>query len=112
MNTQNRLDEIAEELRDIYNNDNDGPRLIGDMIDGFPKVADAMNAKLHAEKEELEARVADLRDEVSELESTADRTDLEIVELNSTIEDLRSEITSLGITIENRDARIAELESE
>lgn len=32
MNTQQRIDKVAEELRDIYNNTNEGPKLIQDMV--------------------------------------------------------------------------------
>ena len=32
MNTQQRIDAITEELRDIYLNTNEGPRLIHEMV--------------------------------------------------------------------------------
>ena len=32
MNTQTRIDRITEELRDIYMNTNEGPRLIAEMV--------------------------------------------------------------------------------
>lgn len=32
MNTQQRIDTIAEQLRDIYLNTNEGPRLIHEMV--------------------------------------------------------------------------------
>lgn len=32
MTTQQRIDAITEELRDIYKNTNEGPRLINEMI--------------------------------------------------------------------------------
>lgn len=32
MNTQQRIDKITEELRDIYRNTNEGPKLINDMV--------------------------------------------------------------------------------
>lgn len=32
LNTQQRIDKIAEELREIYNTTNEGPRLIAEMI--------------------------------------------------------------------------------
>ena len=35
MNTQQRIDKIAEELREIYKL-NEGPRLIQDMVEEFP----------------------------------------------------------------------------
>ena len=33
MNTQQRIDKVAEELRDIYKNTNEGPKLIAEMMD-------------------------------------------------------------------------------
>ena len=33
MNTQQRIDKLTEELRDIYQNTNEGPKLINDMIE-------------------------------------------------------------------------------
>jgi len=32
MNTQQRIDKITEELRDIYKTTNEGPRLIAEMV--------------------------------------------------------------------------------
>lgn len=32
MNTQERIDKITEELRDIYQNTNEGPKLIAEMV--------------------------------------------------------------------------------
>lgn len=34
--TQQKLKEIEKELREIYNNDNDGPRLIAELVREFP----------------------------------------------------------------------------
>lgn len=33
MNTQQRIDKITEELRDIYKNTNEGPKLITEMVE-------------------------------------------------------------------------------
>lgn len=33
MNTQQRIDKLTEELRDIYKNTNEGPRLIAEMLE-------------------------------------------------------------------------------
>ena len=33
MNTQQRIDKITEELRDIYLNTNEGPKLIAEMVE-------------------------------------------------------------------------------
>jgi hypothetical protein len=35
-NTQDRIDRIAEELRDIYKNTNEGPRLIAELVAELP----------------------------------------------------------------------------
>jgi hypothetical protein len=32
MNTQQRIDKVAEELRDIYKNTNEGPKMIHDLV--------------------------------------------------------------------------------
>jgi hypothetical protein len=36
MNTEQRINEIREELRKLYQNDNDAPRLIKEMLKEFP----------------------------------------------------------------------------
>lgn len=36
MTTEERIAKITEELRDIYKNTNEGPRLIRDMVEEFP----------------------------------------------------------------------------
>lgn len=32
MNTQQRIDQLTEQLRDIYKNTNEGPKLINEMV--------------------------------------------------------------------------------
>lgn len=63
--TQKRIDTLAEELRDIYQNTNEGPRLIAEMVEQFPKALAEVN------HEELD-RIAQLEDEVERLEDEID----------------------------------------
>lgn len=74
MNTQQRIDSIAEELRVIYNTTNEGPRLIAEMVEReFPESAARLGgpekiAELEEDITTYKARISDLRDEVSDLE--------------------------------------------
>lgn len=63
--TQKRIDTLAEELRDIYQNTNEGPRLIAEMVKQFPKALAEVN------REELD-RIAQLEAEVGRLEDETD----------------------------------------
>ena len=44
MTTEQKIDKIAEELREIYKT-NEGPRLIADMMDEFPNPRRVWNDK-------------------------------------------------------------------
>ena len=54
MNTQQRIDKLTEELRDIYKNTNDGPRLIAEMVRReFPHPRKILNGNLGSGQWEL-----------------------------------------------------------
>lgn len=66
MTTQQRIDKITEELRDIYKNTNEGPRLIAEMVKReFPVALDLANRDLLSQLECLE-------EELDELEALRD----------------------------------------
>lgn len=69
MNTQQRIDRIAEELRDIYQNTNEGKRLIAEMVEReFPDSMEFFGlqeeiASLERQLARAEERIEELRDE-------------------------------------------------
>lgn len=73
MNTQTRIDRITEELRDIYQKTNEGPRLIAEMVaQEFPKSAEEICQPelehLIGQVEGLRRVCDDLRDDLKEAE--------------------------------------------
>jgi hypothetical protein len=90
MNTQQRIDKITEELRDIYLTTNEGPRLIAEMVEReFPRSLELamipITENLEGESESLRGEVGDLEDQIDKLGSTIDA-------LESTVEALRAEL--------------------
>jgi hypothetical protein len=72
MNTQQRIDKITEELRDIYTNTNEGPRLIAEMLKReFPYSLQLamvpITEELEGEVEYATERIDALEDKISGL---------------------------------------------
>ena len=87
MNTQQRIDEITELLRDIYKNTNEGPRLIAEVIEReFPdsyrllSVGDEMR-ELEADNADLRERNSRLAEENTDLAAENDKLERELQEL-------------------------------
>lgn len=62
------INKLASELRTIHRDDNDGPRLIAEMIEqNFPELADLI-AERSGVTNELRHRVNELESEIEELQ--------------------------------------------
>lgn len=68
MNTHTKLEQIADDLRTIIKNDNDGNRLIAEMVEEFSGVTDLLfQAPL--------AKISELEDEIYALKNPTDEDD-------------------------------------
>jgi len=76
MTTQQRIDTITAQLRDICNTDNDGPRLIAEMIEReFPH---SLDLAMRPITEELEEEAEAAREGVEKLEATIESLESKI----------------------------------
>lgn len=96
--THKRIAEITEELRVIYQNDNDGPRLIAEMVEReFPEslkrlVDEDQIDNLKEEIAELEQKLRDARGEIEDANSDIDNLKFEKSELQERVEALENEL--------------------
>ena len=82
-----RVKALEDELRDIHNNTNEGPRLIVELVESeLPKVYDLITdsdkvGELEGEVDELRRELRDAQAEVSELEDKLSEAEARIKEL-------------------------------
>ena len=93
MDTHQQIEVIAKQLRDIYHNTNEGPRLIAEMVEReFPKVTSIVCDcdkidELETELDEVESKLRDAKAEISELEDNLSEAEARIKELERDEED-------------------------
>ena len=89
MNTHTEIARITEELRALYLNDNDAPRLIAEMVEreflNSLNLASRVYTDLIEELEEEYVDVDRMRSEIRELEDTVDELEAEITKLESAL---------------------------
>lgn len=59
MNTNNRIADIRDYITDLINTNNDGPRLVAEMLADFPSIIAAVSGPLGEQIEDLENQLSD-----------------------------------------------------